>query len=86
MGELQRRQNLRNDLAGPRFNRDDDRTFVRSWLLQCLELTVQQISWHEVFVAGGDAARDQRLVALEIDKTDVSAIADKDVTVAAFER
>ena len=39
--------------------------------LQRLELAVKQASRHEMLVTGGDAARDQLLVTLEINQTDV---------------
>ena len=71
---------------GCRLDRDDDRIFVRSRLLERFELAVQQASRHEVLMPGGDAARDQGLVTLEIDQTNVGTIADQNIAVAALQR
>ena len=71
-GEGQRRQNLRDDLLRSRLDRDDHRIFVRTRFLQRLELAVQQAWRHEMLVARGEAAGNQRFVALEIDQTDVA--------------
>ena len=83
---VQRRQDLRHDLARLRLDRDDDGIFVRSRFLQRFELAVKQASRHEMLMAGGDTACDQRLVTLEIDQTDVCTITDQNIAVAALQR
>jgi hypothetical protein len=58
---VKRWQDLHDDLALLRLDRDDNGIFVRAWFLQSFELAVKQASRHEMLMAGGDTACDQRL-------------------------
>src|ERR1700733_7700385 len=82
---VQRRQNLCDDFVRRRLDRDNDWIFVWSRFFQRLELTVKQAFRHEMLMTGSDAACDQLLIALEIDQTDVGAIANQDIAVATFQ-
>ena len=39
-----------------------------------------------MLVPGGDTTRNQRLITLEVDQTDIGAITDEDIAVASLER
>src|SRR5262245_55072667 len=79
-----RRHNPRHDFTRWRFNRDDNGIFIVTRLLQRFELAVQEASRHEMLVTHGDAPRDQRLFALEVDETHIDTITDENVAVAAL--
>ena len=57
----------------------------RSRLLERIELAVQQAARHKMLMTGGDAARNQRFVALEVDQANVRAIPDKNIAVTALQ-
>src|SRR5580700_7642887 len=78
--------NVINDLAGMRRNRDHDRPFVRGRLFQRRELAVEQRRRHEMVVAGGNAPRDQFAVALEENQPHVAPLADQNIAIGALER
>src|SRR5689334_15297024 len=83
-GEL--RQNPRHDRVGPCIDRHRNGIFVGARLLERLELAVQEGGRHEVPVARGDAPRDERFVALQVDEAHIAPLADQHVAVAAPQR
>src|SRR5215831_8250511 len=77
---------LRDDFARMSNDRNNDRMFVRLRLFEGCELAVEQRGWHEMPIARRQPARDQVPLALEIDDTDIGAIADQDIAISPFER
>ena len=84
--DIQVRDNCLNDFARMRSDRDRDRPFVGGRLLERGELAVEQLRRHEMIGARGDAARDEILIALEIDQPDVLPLADENVAIGPLER
>src|SRR5262245_10510887 len=77
---------LLDDLARMRNDRDHDCMFVRLRLLKARELAVEQRGRHEVRVARRESPRDQVPIALEIDEADIGAVTDQDIAVGTLER
>src|SRR5690242_7711356 len=59
--------------------------FIRPRFLESLELAVQELRRHEMAVTAGQAPRDQRRIALEINEADIGPAADQDAPVASLQ-
>jgi hypothetical protein len=83
--QIQGHQDPSHNLARLRLDRDNDWILVRSWLLKRLELTVQQISRHEMVMTGGETACDESFVPLEINQADVRPVPNQDIAISSFQ-
>src|SRR6185312_3086473 len=77
---------LLDDLARMRNDRDHDCMFVRLRLLEARKLAVEQRGRHEMRVACREPPGDQVPIALEIDEADIGAATDQDIAIGTLER